>query len=79
MDRLDLDEPGLLSGLQGGDGAPSMSSPPIYERTSLVVTTNPPFESWTEVLGSERLTHKYPIIEITGAPTPSIGPAGPRS
>jgi len=56
-----------------------MSSPPIYERTSLVVTTNPPFESWTEVLGSERLTHKYPIIEITGAPTPSIGPAGPRS
>ena len=27
-----------------------------YERTSLIVTTNLPFESWTEVLGSERLT-----------------------
>ena len=27
-----------------------------YERTSLMVTTNLPFESWTEVLGSERLT-----------------------
>jgi len=27
-----------------------------YERTSLVVTTNRPFENWTEVLGCERLT-----------------------
>jgi DNA replication protein DnaC len=27
-----------------------------YERTSLIVTTNLPFEHWTEVLGSERLT-----------------------
>ena len=27
-----------------------------YERTSLIVTTNLPFEQWTEVLGSERLT-----------------------
>jgi len=27
-----------------------------YERTSLIVTANLPFESWTEVLGSERLT-----------------------
>ena len=27
-----------------------------YERTSVVVTTNLPFEQWTEVLGSERLT-----------------------
>ena len=27
-----------------------------YERTSLIVTTNLPFENWTEVLGSERLT-----------------------
>jgi hypothetical protein len=27
-----------------------------YERQSLVVSTNLPFESWTEVLGSERLT-----------------------
>ena len=26
------------------------------ERTSLLVTTNLPFEAWTEVLGNERLT-----------------------
>jgi DNA replication protein DnaC len=27
-----------------------------YERTSLILTTNLPFENWTEVLGNERLT-----------------------
>jgi len=45
-----------------------------YERQSLIVTTNLPFESWTEVLGSERLTgaaldrltHRCHIIETTG-------------
>ena len=26
-----------------------------YERLSLIVTTNLPFEQWTEVMGSERL------------------------
>jgi DNA replication protein DnaC len=45
-----------------------------YERTSLVVTTNLPFEQWTEVLGSERLTgamldrltHRVQIVEANG-------------
>ena len=45
-----------------------------YERSSLIVTTNLPFESWTEVLGSERLTgatldrltHRCQIIETKG-------------
>lgn len=45
-----------------------------YERTSLMVTTNLPFESWTEVTGSERLTgalldrltHRVHIIEANG-------------
>ena len=31
-----------------------------FERTSLIVTTNLPFEPWTEVLGSERLTGVSP-------------------
>ena len=45
-----------------------------YERTSVIVTTNLPFEQWTEVLGSERLTgafldrltHRCHILEATG-------------
>ena len=45
-----------------------------YERLSLVVTTNLPFEQWTEVMGSERLTgalldrltHRVHIIEANG-------------
>ena len=27
-----------------------------YERGSILVTTNPPFDEWTQVFGSERLT-----------------------
>ena len=45
-----------------------------YERTSLIVTTNLPFEQWAEVLGSERLTgatldrltHRCHILESNG-------------
>jgi DNA replication protein DnaC len=45
-----------------------------YERQSLIVTTNLPFENWTEVLGSERLsgaahdrlTYRFHILETTG-------------
>jgi DNA replication protein DnaC len=45
-----------------------------YEWTSVIVTTNLPFEQWTEVLGSERLTgavldrltHRCHILEATG-------------
>ena len=45
-----------------------------YERTSLIVTTNLPFEKWTEVMGSERLTgalldrltHRVHILEANG-------------
>lgn len=45
-----------------------------YERTSLILTTNLPFEQWTEVLGSERLTgaaldrltHRCHILEANG-------------
>jgi DNA replication protein DnaC len=45
-----------------------------YERQSLVVTTNLPFESWVEVMGTERLTgalldrltHRVHILEANG-------------
>ena len=45
-----------------------------YERQSLIVTTNLPFEKWTEVLGNERLTgavldrltHRCHILETRG-------------
>lgn len=45
-----------------------------YERTSLVVTSNLPFENWVEVMGSERmtgalidrLTHRVHILEANG-------------
>ncbi|MEN6641951.1 MAG: IS21-like element helper ATPase IstB [Armatimonadia bacterium] len=45
-----------------------------YERTSLILTTNLPFEEWTEIMGSERLTgalldrltHRVHILEANG-------------
>lgn len=45
-----------------------------YERNSLIISTNLPFENWPEVLGSERLTgalldrltHRIHIIEANG-------------
>ena len=45
-----------------------------YERQSLILTTNLPFEEWTEILGNERLTgalldrvtHRVHIIEANG-------------
>ena len=45
-----------------------------YERGSVLVTTNLPFEQWPEVLGSERLTealldrltHRVNILEMNG-------------
>ena len=46
----------------------------LDERTSLIVTTNLPFEHWTEVMGSERLTgalldrltHRVHVLEANG-------------
>ena len=37
-----------------------------YERGSILVTTNLPFDERTEVFGSERLTHHVHILEVNG-------------
>jgi len=54
-----------------------------YERQGMIITTNLPFENWTEVLGSERLTaaaldrltHRCHILEtrakVIGSRTPN--------
>ena len=55
-----------------GDGDAARPVYP-YQRTSLIVTTNLPFENRTEVLGSQRLagsapdrlTHRCPVLEAT--------------
>ena len=37
-----------------------------YERGSVLVTTNLPFDEWTDVFGSERFTHHVHILEMNG-------------
>lgn len=74
LDLLILDELGYVpAGKLGAELLFDVIST-AYERTSVIVTTNLPFENWTEVLGSERLTgatldrltHRCHIIECNG-------------
>jgi DNA replication protein DnaC len=74
LDLLVLDEFGYVPASKVGAELLFDVVSTAYERTSLMVTTNLPFESWTEVLGSERLTgatldrltHRCQIIETKG-------------
>ena len=74
LDLLVLDELGYVPATKVGSELLFDVISTAYERTSLIVTTNLPFESWTEVLGSERLTgatldrltHRCRIIETKG-------------
>ena len=77
LDRLDLlvlDELGYVPFSKLGAELIFEVVSRAYERTSLVVTTNLPFESWTEVMGSQRLTgalldrltHRVHILEANG-------------
>jgi len=74
LDLLVLDELGYVPASKVGAELLFDVISSAYERSSLIVTSNLPFESWTEVLGSERLTgatldrltHRCRIIETKG-------------
>jgi DNA replication protein DnaC len=74
LDVLILDELGYVPFSKSGAELLFDVVSRAYERTSLIVTTNLPFEQWTEVMGSERLTgalldrltHRVHILEANG-------------
>ena len=74
LDLLILDELGYVPASKAGAELLFDVISTAYERTSLIVTTNLPFEQWTEVLDNERLTgavldrltHRCHIIETGG-------------
>jgi DNA replication protein DnaC len=74
LDLLILDELGYVPFSKSGAELLFDVISRAYEKTSLVVTTNLPFEQWVEVLGSERLTgalldrltHRVHILEANG-------------
>jgi DNA replication protein DnaC len=74
LDLLILDELGDVPASKAGAELLFDVIALSYERVSVIVTTNLPFENWTEVLGSERLTgaaldrltHRCHILETRG-------------
>ena len=56
LDLLILDELGYVPASKAGAELLFDVIATTYERNSVIVTTNLPFENWTEVLGNERLT-----------------------
>ena len=74
LDLLILDELGYVPASKAGAELLFDVIATAYERNSVLVTTNLPFENWTEVLGSERLTgatldrltHRCHILESAG-------------
>ena len=81
LDLLILDELGYVPASKAGAELLFDVIATAYERTSVILTTNLPFENWTEVLGSERLTgaaldrltHRCHIVETTGRELPPAG------
>ena len=69
LDLLVLDEFGYVPARKTGAERLFDVIATADERTSVVVTTNLPFQQWTEVLGSERLTGAF-LDRPTDAPLP---------
>jgi DNA replication protein DnaC len=73
-DLLILDELGYVPFTKAGAELLFEVVSRAYERQSLIVTTNLPFEQWPEICGSERLTgamldrltHRVHIVEANG-------------
>jgi DNA replication protein DnaC len=74
LDLLILDEFGYVPASKAGAELLFDVIATAYERSSVILTTNLPFENWTEVLGNERLTgaaldrltHRCHILETSG-------------
>lgn len=74
LDLLILDELGYVPASKLGSELLFDVISQAYERTSVLVTTNLPFEQWTEVLDNERLTgavldrltHRCHILQASG-------------
>jgi len=74
LDLLILDEFGYVPASKAGAEMLFDVIATAYERSSVILTTNLPFENWTEVLGNERLTgaaldrltHRCHILETSG-------------
>jgi DNA replication protein DnaC len=74
LDVLVLDELGYIPASKAGSELFFDIISQAYERTSIIITTNLPFEKWPEVLGSarltgavlDRLTHRCHILEASG-------------
>ena len=56
LDLLILDELGYVPASKLGSELLFDVISAAYERTSVIVTTNLPFENWTQILGNERMT-----------------------
>jgi DNA replication protein DnaC len=73
-DLIILDELGFIPFTQKGAQLIFQFCSAVYERTSLIITTNLPFAQWTQVFGDEqltvalldRLTHRAHILEFVG-------------
>jgi DNA replication protein DnaC len=74
LDVLILDELGYVPASKTGSELLFDVVSQAYEQTSIIVTTNLPFEQWPEILGSQRLTgalldrltHRCHILKADG-------------